>query len=103
MRDLTNDLYIELMRRNIDQFKYALIENWKLKKLTSKSVSNSWIDDVYNKALSFGAEAGKVLGAGGGGFLMVYVPFEKQDYFKEKMKEWKIFKFGIDHIGSRII
>ena len=44
-----------------------------------------------------------MLGAGGGGFLMVYIPFEKQDYFIRKMKDWKIFKFGIDHIGSRII
>ena len=103
MRDITDQLYKELMNRNIDQFVYALNENWLLKKYTSTHISNNHIDDLYDKAIRYGALGGKVSGAGGGGFLMMYVPVEKQDYFVKKMSGMKVMKFAIDHKGSRVI
>lgn len=105
MRDLTDELYRKLMNRNVDEFVCALRENWELKKMTSSRVANSEIDELYKEALRCGAEAGKVLGAGGGGFLMVYVPQDRQDRFLKEMTRTglKILRFGIDHRGTQIV
>jgi len=103
MRNITDELYKELMQRNINGFRDALKENWELKKRTSSLISTKGIEDLYKRAITYGAEAGKILGAGGGGYLMLYVPFEKQNYFKEKFSNYKTFKFNIDHLGSQIV
>ena len=62
---------------------------WQLKKESNEGVTNSTIDSIYEKAISEGAVGGKVLGAGGGGFMLFIVPPEKQKDFIEKM--------GLDH------
>ncbi len=103
MREITEQLYRELMKKNIDQFVYALKENWLLKKSTSNEISNGHIEELYEKAVRHGALSGKVLGAGGGGFLMMYVPLEKQEYFFQKMEGIKMLKFSIAHEGSQIL
>ena len=103
MRDITDQLYNDLMQRKIDQFKYALKENWELKKKTSSLVSSAFIENLYDRAIAAGAEAGKVLGAGGGGFLMMFVPLERQDQFRKKMSDYKLMKFDIEHNGSQIV
>jgi len=103
MRNLTDNLFSELMKNNIHAFKDALKENWELKKKTSKYIQSSVISEVYDIAIKNGAEAGKILGAGGGGVMMLFVPIEKQKSFYEKMKNFKIMKFEIDHYGSQII
>lgn len=103
MRDITDQLYKELMQRNTDQFKFALKENWELKKKTSSMITNPYIESLYERAISAGAEAGKILGAGGGGFLMMYVPRERQDFFAKKMSDLKLMKFEVEHNGSQIV
>jgi D-glycero-alpha-D-manno-heptose-7-phosphate kinase len=103
MRDITDRLYLEMMKGNLDQFCFALHENWLLKQKTSKRISDDGISSIYDKARQHGATAGKVLGAGGGGFLMVFVPQEKQEYFMKRMSDHKILKFKIDHNGSQIV
>lgn len=103
MRNITDNLYQSLLDGKIDEFKLALKENWELKKKTSNKITSNHIEELYNSAIAAGAEAGKVLGAGGGGFLMMYVPVEKQDYFCKKMGKINIHRFEIDHSGTQII
>lgn len=103
LRDIAEQFYKDLMNRNIDNFQEYLKENWDIKKRISTKISNYTIDHLYLKSLKYGAEAGKLLGAGGGGFLMMYVPIEKQEYFKSKMIDYKILKFDIDHYGTQIV
>jgi len=103
IRDIADQLHLELLRRNVDQFPMALRENWELKKRTSHLISNGDIDDLYDRCLAAGASAGKLLGAGGGGFLMLFVPPERQDHFMARMGDLRIFKFAIEHSGSQIV
>ena len=58
---------------------------------------------MYTRAMDAGALGGKVLGAGGGGFLLFYVPQEKQNAVREAMSEYREVKFAIDPQGSSII
>ena len=76
---------------------------WALKKQMSNQISTSLIDDMYSKAKEAGAIGGKVLGAGGGGFLLVYVPEEKQEKVVEALKEYRLVGFNFEDEGSRII
>ena len=103
MREITDQLHKDLLSNDTEQFKVALKENWLLKKKTSAKISSTKIDDLYNKAISCGAEAGKVLGAGGGGFLMMYVPKEKQTHFMAKFSDMKVMRFSISHFGTQIV
>lgn len=77
--DLAKDLRQELQNNNIDAMGEILHENWILKKTLAGGISNPEIDEIYSKALSNGAIGGKLLGAGGGGFLLFYVPKDRQD------------------------
>lgn len=86
MCDLARALREELTRGNIDAMGEILHENWLLKKTLARGISNPAIDEAYERAIKAGAIGGKLLGAGGGGFLLFYVPKEKQDSLKEKMK-----------------
>jgi len=103
MRDLADGLYADLMRGNTDGFKDAIAKNWALKKQTSNRVSGGRIDDLYERARRHGAEAGKVLGAGGGGFLMVCVPQDRQAAFLAAMADQTILRFPIDHHGTQVV
>jgi len=103
MRDIADGLYKSMMKNDMDGFTYALRQNWDLKKKTSSKVSSPLIDSIFGRSMKAGAEAGKVLGAGGGGFFMAYVPPERQDCFREELKEFKIFQFNLDHIGTQIV
>ncbi len=58
---------------------------------------------MYRTALSAGAMGGKILGAGGGGFLLLYTPKDRQQSVKEAMKEYQAVDFGFEPEGSRII
>lgn len=78
-------------------------ENWLLKKSLVTTISNPDIDLMYEKALSAGALGGKICGAGGGGFLLLYVPKDKQDAVRSILKEFRELPFMLDSFGSRII
>jgi D-glycero-alpha-D-manno-heptose-7-phosphate kinase len=86
MCDLARALREELTRGNIDAMGEILHENWLLKKTLARGISNPAIDEAYERAIKAGAIGGKLLGAGGGGFLLFYVPKEKQDSLKKKME-----------------
>lgn len=78
-------LRMELERGNIDALGEILHQNWILKKTLASEISNLLIDEYYNKALKAGAIGGKLLGAGGGGFLLLYAPESKRKSIKEQI------------------
>lgn len=88
---------------NIDFVGEFLDQGWHLKKKFSSSITNSMIDEMYFKAKNAGALGGKLLGAGGGGFMLFYVPIEKQDAVKNALNSYKYIDFEIDSLGSQII
>lgn len=88
---------------DLDDFGRLLDESWKLKKQTGKGVSTDVIDKLYAKGIKAGALGGKLLGAGGGGFLIFYVKPEKQKAVKKAMKDLLYIPFEFDNEGATII
>lgn len=80
-----------------------LHEGWMMKKTLASGVSASQIDQWYDRARAAGASGGKILGAGGGGFLMVLCEPEKQAKVREELKELRLVPVELDSFGSRII
>lgn len=93
----------DLKNNNIENFGKILHNNWMLKKEMANSISNIDIDKYYNIGMQNGAEGGKLLGAGGGGFLLFFVRPENQDHFRSKMKDLKELSFMFDNTGTTII
>lgn len=88
---------------NLDDFGRLLDEAWKYKRSLSSVVSNSEINGIYEKAIKGGAIGGKILGAGGGGFMLFYVRPEKQASVKESLKKLIHVPFRFENSGSRIV
>jgi D-glycero-alpha-D-manno-heptose-7-phosphate kinase len=92
--------YLELEKLS-KNFSYLLNETWKQKKKLHENVSNKLIENLYNKGLAHGATAGKLLGAGNGGFLYFYVPKKNQYNFLRYFKD--AIKINFEEEGSKII
>ena len=88
---------------SLDEFGRLLDITWKLKRGTGEKVSNGSIDELYNTALKAGALGGKLLGAGGGGFLLFYCEKEKQGYLKKKMEQLMIVPFNFENDGTHVL
>ncbi len=88
---------------DLDNFGRLLDHTWKLKKQTGSAVSTNSIDALYEKGMQAGALGGKLLGAGGGGFLVFYVQPEYQETVKEAMKELMYIPFRFEDGGTRVI
>lgn len=101
--ELTHELKYELEHNNIDAVGKALDENWKIKKTLASGISNPEFDRWYDMAIKAGATGGKILGAGGSGFFLFYVPEEKQEKFRKEMKELPEMEFKFDHLGTTVI
>lgn len=101
--ELTHELKYELEHNNIDAVGKILHENWLIKKTLASGISNPQFDIWYDKALKSGALGGKILGAGGSGFFLFYVPEVKQDKFRKVMKELPEMEFKFDHQGTTTI
>lgn len=84
-------------------FGKLLDETWKLKRGTGAKVSNSSIDELYMKALKAGALGGKLLGAGGGGFLLFYCEKEKQHVLREALENLMVVPFSFENEGAQIL
>lgn len=78
MCDITRTLKEELQKNNVDAMGELLHENWILKKSLASGISNPLIDDAYDRAMRAGATGGKLLGAGGAGFMIFYVPVRRK-------------------------
>jgi len=88
--------------QDICQFGELLHEGWELKKQMSPSISNWHIDDLYRMALSLGAIGGKILGAGGGGFMLLFAKPEDHDNLKSSLG-LKHVPFEFEYEGSKVI
>lgn len=101
----TVDKAIEILNANKDilAFGKLLNESWQLKKSLSEKISNPEIDSIYERALKAGALGGKLTGAGGGGFLLLFVPQESQRKVKEELKDLLEVPFSFEASGSQII
>ena len=105
MKSLVDDAERILIDKNIsiDNFGKLLDYAWHLKKSISTVISTNFIDEQYNKAIKAGAIGGKLLGAGGGGFLLFYVPLDKQDAVKEALSGQLYVPFRFENEGTKVI
>jgi len=88
---------------HINKFGCMLHQAWIEKKQLDPSVSNSTIDSMYQRAVSAGALGGKLLGAGGGGFLLLFVPIDKQIKVRDALEGFHEINFEVSNEGSTII
>ena len=88
---------------NLDEFGRLLDRTWRLKRQTGGAITTNCIDALYEKGIEAGALGGKLLGAGGGGFLVFYVQPEKRAAVKEAMKELLYVPFNFEDGGTRVI
>ena len=87
----------------LDDFGALLHETWMLKRSLTSVISNSEIDDIYSSAREAGALGGKLLGAGGGGFLLFYVKPEDQPRVKDRLKKLLYVPFSFEDEGTKVI
>ena len=90
-------------KASLDDFGLMLNETWKLKRSISSAISSDFIDELYIKAMNSGALGGKLLGAGGGGCLLFYVPKENQEKVREAFKGFYEIRFRFENEGTQII
>jgi D-glycero-alpha-D-manno-heptose-7-phosphate kinase len=103
MVELAYQLRDEMHRNNVSAFGDILHENWILKKSITAGVSTADIDYWYETARAAGATGGKILGAGAGGFLMLYAPKEKHPAITAALHMLRPISIGFEPLGSRII
>ncbi|MCX6993131.1 MAG: kinase [Kiritimatiellaeota bacterium] len=104
MRALVDEaLKILTASGDIRDFGKLLHESWKLKRSISARISNHHVDDVYETALAAGAIGGKLLGAGGGGFMLLFVEPDKQPVVRAKLAHLLHVPFAFEALGSQII
>ncbi len=92
-----------LAEKKIDKIGDILNKNWEIKKNLTSNISNETIDEMYSKAIKGGASGGKIAGAGGGGFLLVYCNRNNQDKLRENLKDFREMPFLFEPHGSKII
>lgn len=102
MVDLAYRMRDNLVQGDLDGFGRSLHEGWMMKRSLSPGISDTGIDAFYERALKAGAIGGKLAGAGGGGFLIIYCPQERQDAVRRALGELKTLEFRFDWSGARI-
>jgi D-glycero-alpha-D-manno-heptose-7-phosphate kinase len=103
MRDQAETLYRYLSENQVEKLGEVLKEGWNLKKTLANGITNSSIDTLYEKALEAGAIGGKVAGAGGGGFLLIFCPPEKRANVRKALCELRELPFGLERDGTKVI
>ena len=93
-----------LLNGNIVDFGLAMDEHWSVKKQISNLISNSYLDDIYIKLKNAGANGGKIIGAGGGGFFLMAVPENLEGFNNELKKlDLRAITFDFDTLGSHVM
>jgi D-glycero-alpha-D-manno-heptose-7-phosphate kinase len=103
MRSMAYTGYELLAQQDLDGFGRLLHEAWLLKKSLATQISNSDIDEMYEAARQAGALGGKITGAGGGGFLLLYCPGDKQQAIRAALSHLQELPFKVEHDGSKVI
>lgn len=102
MCELAKIMKQSLEENQIDDIGSILDEGWRKKRELAGNISSSKIDELYDCARRNGASGGKLLGAGGGGFLLFYCPKERQALLREKLR-LRPFPFQFEHDGSSVV
>lgn len=102
MVELAYELHADLVAGNLTGFAQGLHRGWLMKQSLSTQISTSTTDTMYQLAIEAGALGGKLAGAGGGGFLVLFCPPEKQSAVRTALSAYKELPFGIDWAGARI-
>lgn len=103
MVKLAKRLKSALEDNDLDRFGDFLHQNWEFKKQLAGGISNKKIDGWYQEARKHGALGGKILGAGGGGFLLLYAPRERHEEIYTALPELQATPFAFEPEGSKII
>jgi len=88
--------------RNLHEFGRLLHEGWQIKRALTKKISNANIDEIYEAGLGAGALGGKLLGAGGGGFMLFFVPPDRREALRTRLKKLLCVPFGFSNRGSHV-
>jgi D-glycero-alpha-D-manno-heptose-7-phosphate kinase len=103
IRDMAYQAKRELEAGNSDSFGALLHHSWQLKKRMAGQISNGTIDEMYDAARRAGARGGKITGAGGGGFLLLYAPYEKHGAIRQTLAGLQELPFRLEKDGSKVI
>jgi D-glycero-alpha-D-manno-heptose-7-phosphate kinase len=89
--------------KDLSEFGVLLNESWQVKRSLGALVSNPSVDSIYDRALRSGASGGKLLGAGGGGFMVLFAPPEVQPRVRAELSEFIHVPFRFEFGGSQVI
>jgi D-glycero-alpha-D-manno-heptose-7-phosphate kinase len=103
LRDLAGEAASGLRDGDVNALGTALNKSWQAKRVLASGVSNPQIDQMIEAALAAGATGAKVTGAGGGGFLLVVCPLERQRAAREQLAAMKELPINIEPFGSRVV
>ena len=103
LKDMALDGRDELLRGNVDSIGEMLHESWQIKKQLASGISNGVIEAMYNSARTAGAIGGKITGAGGGGFLLLYCPYEKRENVRLALSNLREIPIRLEPDGSKVI
>jgi D-glycero-alpha-D-manno-heptose-7-phosphate kinase len=103
MRDLAQEMRLALSGGGLDEFGRLLHEGWQLKRSLGFGISGDLVDAWYEQARKLGAQGGKLLGAGGGGFLLLFASPERHNMIREALGNPRELTFGIDRRGGQVI
>ena len=103
LRDLAGFAVERLRSGDVDAIGPAMRESWEAKRKLASGVSNDQIDGAVTRALDAGASGAKLTGAGGGGFLLVICPMERQRAVRESLTDMQELPVRFDRLGSRIV
>jgi D-glycero-alpha-D-manno-heptose-7-phosphate kinase len=103
MKHIAYSAYQELQQGRLEAIGQLLHESWLLKKRLASQVSNGTLDDMYETARKAGAVGGKISGAGGGGFLLLYCPQERQEAVRDALSGLQELPFRMGQDGSKVI
>ena len=81
----------------------CFMKSWQLKKQMASKISNNTVEEIYQAAYQAGAIGGKITGAGGGGFLLLYCPHEKQEAVRKALNHLQEFPFQFESQGTKVI
>lgn len=106
LKEMKHIAYIardQVLSGNVDAIGELLHESWVLKRQLASLISNSMVDEMYCLARKAGAIGGKISGAGGGGFLLLYCPYEYQDAVRASLSGLQELPFKLEPDGSKVI
>ena len=101
----TVDEAIEILNGDgkLDEFGHLLHEAWQIKKSLTQRISNTSLDTIYDRGRKAGALGGKILGAGGGGFMLFFVLPENREKVRQALSDLLYVPFAFENLGSQII